>query len=342
MSIIIKNAVIHVLNKESEEPLLNGYLLDMNDDLSIFLEKHITKSLSDDEVRKARFSSGMNLIKEVSMHMISHPDYFLDGSKEIARQLFKAMKTNSSISSTDLIICSYESDDEVYIAILKMDYTTSYIHDIEVDGEEFKISIKKQEISLPGPGQKIQKCAFIRHDFSGEDFDLYILDNQINARSSEEPIAQFFLHTFLDAELIMDNKAYTKIFKKETENWLREKSNEGESHVENIREFVINTIRQEDEIDISSFSQAAFGAKQYLYDDYKEALQEKGLDVDKFEVDKEWVEKKLSKVRLKVDSNIEIVIEYDAFIDKDRFEIVRCDDGTRSILIKNINNIFER
>jgi len=52
-------------------------------------------------------------------------DYFIEGSQEIARQLFKAMKTNSSISSTDLVICIYEEEDEENIAILKMDYTVS-------------------------------------------------------------------------------------------------------------------------------------------------------------------------------------------------------------------------
>jgi len=36
------------------------------------------------------------------------------------------------------------------------------------------------------------------------EFDLIVLDNQINARNIEEPVAQFFLQTFLGAELITD------------------------------------------------------------------------------------------------------------------------------------------
>ncbi|MDP4182008.1 MAG: nucleoid-associated protein [Bacillota bacterium] len=342
MSINVKKAVIHVLNKEANEPLLNGYELEITEDLSIFLEKHITKSISDDEARKGRFKEGMNIIQTTSSRMIHEEDYFLEGSKDIARQLFKAMKTNSSISSTDLIVCTYDNEDEVYVAILKMDYTTSYIHEIEMDQDDFKISIKKQEISLPGPGQKIQKCAFVRDNYSREDFDLIILDNQINNKNDEEPIAQFFLNTFLSAELMMDSRTYTKLFKKETENWIREKAKEGDDHVEDIRELVINTIRQEDEIDLTTFSQNAFGAKQYLHEDFKAAMQEKGLDVEKFEVDKEWVEKKLCKVKLKIDNGIEVVVDYDIFNDKERFEILKNPDGTRSIIIKNISSIFEK
>jgi len=59
------------------------------------------------------------------------------------------MKTNSSISSTDLVICIYEEEDEENIAILKMDYTVSFIHEVEFVDNKFKISIKKQDISLP-------------------------------------------------------------------------------------------------------------------------------------------------------------------------------------------------
>jgi hypothetical protein len=342
VSISINRAIIHVLDKESEEPLLNSNELYLDDDLVQYLEKHISKSLSDEEARKGRFKEGMNIVRESVSRIIHEDDYFLEGSKEIARQLFKAMKTNSSISSTDLIVSSYFNEDEPYIAILKMDYTTSYIHEIEMDGGEFRIYIKKQEISLPAPNQKIQKCAFIRDCFSNDEHDLIILDNQINAKGDKEPVAQFFLHTFLGAELMMDSRAYTKLFKKETENWIREKAKAGEDHVEDIREIVINTIRQDDEIDLVTFSQNVFGAKQYLHEDFQATMQEKGFDVERFEVDKDWVDKKLCKVKLKIDSGIEVVVDYDVFNNKERFEILRNPDGTRAIFIKNINNIFER
>ena len=342
MPISINRAIIHVLDKESEEPLLNSHELYLDEDLEQYLEKHITKSVSDEEARKGRFKEGMNIVRETTSRMIHETDYFLEGSKEISRQLFKAMKTNNSISSTDLIVASYLNEDEPFIAILKMDYTTSYIHEIEMDGSDFKIYIKKQEISLPAPNQKIQKCAFIRDCFSTDEHDLIILDNQIYAKGDKEPIAQFFLHTFLGADLMMDSRAYTKLFKKETENWIREKVKEGEDHVEDIRELVINTIRQEDEIDLVSFSQNAFGTKQYLHEDFQTAMQEKGLDVERFEVDKDWVEKKLCKVKLKIDNGIEVIVDYEVFNEKERFEILRNPDGTRTIIIKNINNIFER
>ncbi|HHV30535.1 nucleoid-associated protein [Acetivibrio mesophilus] len=342
MPINIKRAIIHVLDKEANEPMLNEFELGIDDDIHYFLEKHITRSLGDDESRKAVFKNGRNIIKEVCQKIFIDNDYFIEGSKEIARQLFKAMKTNSSISSTDLIICIYEENDEESVAILKMDYTVSFIHEVELVDNKFKISIKKQDISLPGVNQRIQKCAFIRAEQEVGDYDLIILDNQISKKNQEEPIAQFFLQTFLGADLLLDSKTCTRIFKKETENWIRNKAKEGETSIEVVREFVNEAIRKEDEIDLDSFSSKVFSNKVDLRDEYISTMKEKGLTSDKFEVDREWVERKLSKIRLKTESDIELVIDYEQYNDREKFEIVKNPDGTRNIIIKNIISIVEK
>jgi hypothetical protein len=233
-------------------------------------------------------------------------------------------------------------DDEQYAAILKMDYTVSFIHEIEMVHNKFKISIKKQDISLPGVNQRIQKCAFIRTGGKSEDYDMVVLDNQISNKKSEEPVAQFFLQTFLDSELVLDKKVCTKIFKQETESWIRSKVKEGEAHVEDVREFVNSVIRQEDEIDIGDFSSKAFKNKEYLREDYINNMKEKGLTTEKFEVDRDWVDRKLQKVRIKTESNIEITIDYEHFNDREKFEIIKNPDGTRNIVIKGIISMEEK
>ncbi|MCX7748148.1 MAG: nucleoid-associated protein [Clostridia bacterium] len=330
------------MDKDANDPLFNDFDLEINEDVYAFLEKHIVKAIQDDESRKANFKEGMNIIKEVCYRMTEDEFYFIEGSKEIARQLFKAMKTNSTISSTDLVICLYEEENIDYIGILKMDYSTSFIHDIEHFDSKFKITIKKQDISLPGTGQKIQKCAFVKGNREVEGFDLIVLDNQINGKDLEDPIAQFFLKTFLNAELVMDNKVRTKILKKETENWIRTKAKEGEVAAEEVRQFINYAIREEEHVDIGEVSQKAFGNKQYLYEDYVSNMKDKGLVEEKFEVDKAWVERKLNKIRLKTESNIEVVLSYEDYNDRGKFEIISNGDGTRSIIIKNVVSIFEK
>jgi len=79
-----------------------------------------------------------------------------------------------------------------------------------------------------------------------------------------------------------------------------------------------------------------------LREDYISSLKEKGLEKERFEVDKEWVDKRLSKIRLKTDSNIEVILDYNDFSNRDKFEIVKNPDGTRNIVVKNIISINEK
>jgi hypothetical protein len=323
-----------------DEPVFNDYELEIeNAEIYSFLEKHITKSMEDENTRKGIFRKGINIVKDVSMKIIKNSDYFIEGSKEIAKQLFKAMKTNNSIASTDLIICWFQTNDENYIGILKMDYNTTFIHNVEVLDNRFKISIKKQEISLPNIGQKIQKCVFVKEDKGNEEYNLIILDNQIN---SKDEVAQFFINTFLDAELITDNRTLTKIFKKETQEWIQKKEKEGEDLSNKTIKIVNNIMHEEDEIDIASVSNKLFEDKSYLKEEYIKNLEDKGLHESTFIVDKEWVEKKLTKVKIKTDTNIELTLDYNLLSEKNIFEIIAKPDGTKEIIIKNIKSITQK
>jgi len=58
--------------------------------------------------------------------------------------------------------------------------------------------------------------------------------------------------------LVLDSKTCTRIFKKETENWIRSKAKEGETSLEIVREFVNDAIRNEDEIDLIPFPAKCF------------------------------------------------------------------------------------
>jgi hypothetical protein len=341
LSVNILKAVLHILDKDASEPLLNEFELEINEDLHTFLEKHISRALADDDARKACFREGKNIVREVGQRMALDGDYFLEGSWEIARQMFRSMKTNNNISSTDLVICVYEGETGNSTAVLKMDYTTSFLHDIQKVEDKFRITIARNETSLPGINQKIQKCAFIRGGFSSSGYDLIVLDNQIH-KNTDEPVAQFFLENFLDAELINDSKSYTQLFKKETENWIRSKVKEGEPFAENLREHVNSVIRQEEEIVIQDLSQKVFENKTYLQEDYVQSMRDKGLTGEKFSVDRDWVDRKLARVRLKTETGIEINLGYEVYNDREKFEILSNPDGTRTIVIKCVGSLMEK
>lgn len=54
------------------------------------------------------------------------------------------------------------------------------------------------------------------------------------------------------------------------------------------------------------------------------------------------MDKKLKRIRLKVDSDIDIYVNEEAYDDGNRFEVVRNGDGTINIVIKHIKNYIEK
>lgn len=47
----INEAVIHILDSNAEEPVLNEYSIDLDEDIYKFLYKHIEKCFKDDELK---------------------------------------------------------------------------------------------------------------------------------------------------------------------------------------------------------------------------------------------------------------------------------------------------
>ncbi|NFQ40205.1 nucleoid-associated protein, partial [Clostridium botulinum] len=149
----INQAVIHVLDRNAAEPVLNEYMLELNDEVYKFLYKHIEKCLKDDELKYAKFKQGTNLVKEtVKDYLNGIDDDFIRLSKSLAKQLFAIMQMDESIDSCDLIIVSIITDKGPMIGILKLDYVKNFTHEIQFIDEKIGVGIVQQTAGLPGSG----------------------------------------------------------------------------------------------------------------------------------------------------------------------------------------------
>lgn len=54
------------------------------------------------------------------------------------------------------------------------------------------------------------------------------------------------------------------------------------------------------------------------------------------------VEKKLKRIRLKIDKDIDLYINEDAYHDNSKFEIQRNGDGSINMIIKHVINYIEK
>ncbi|MBM6859848.1 nucleoid-associated protein, partial [Clostridium saudiense] len=194
----IQEAVIHILDSNSEEPILNEYILDLNEDIYKFLYKHMEKCLKDEELKTAVFNPERNIVKEIVQDYLNGIDKdIVSLSKELARQLFIIMKGNVNIPACDLIVASLITDQGPLIAILKMDYVKNFTHQVDFIDDKIGIGIVPQSAGLPGSSQRIQKAAFIKPIREGQKFDLWVIDKQKKSKDDDEYGTNYFLNNFL-------------------------------------------------------------------------------------------------------------------------------------------------
>lgn len=338
--VTINEAVIHILDNNADSPILNDELLVLNEEVYGFLLKHIQKIFKDDELKYAVFKENRSIVKDLSQEYLNGQDNLLNVSRELANQMFNLMKSNGNIPSCDLIIVSVSTEFGPMIGILKMDYIKNYMHKVEIKDGKMDIDIVTQFTGLPSSSQKIQKASFIKILNSENEVDLMVLDKQKKTKDKEEYGTNYFIKNYLGCELIDNERDMTKNFLNAAEKWTRNNLSENADKAEKIRTAIKSKVKNDDSIDLDNISEELF-KDEGLKENFKSYVKESGVQ-DKINLDKEWIDKKLKKVRLKIDNEIDLYIDEETYNDKGKFEIQRNGDGTINMVIKFVKNYIEK
>lgn len=337
----INEAVVHILDNNAEEPVLNEYTLELNEEVYNFLLKHIERCLKDEELRYAVFNEERNIVKEVSQEYLNGQNNIIEVSKELARQMFVLMKGDRNIPSCDLVVISISTEYGPMLGILKMDYIKNYTHTIDFVDEKIGINIIPELTGLPVSSQKIQKCAFIKLIRENQGFNLMVIDKQGKNKESGEYGSNYFINKYLGCTIIDNERDMTKNFIKAAEEWTRTILQENADAAEMVRTSIKRKLKEEENIDVHSLSADIFADQEEIQESFKEYISSKGVSPN-VNVDKQWVEKKLKRVRLKIDKEIDLYINEEVYHDNSKFEIQRIGDGSINIVIKHVKNYIEK
>ena len=336
---IIHKYIVHVLDRNSENPILNDYEGKNNLEVDKFFEKIINKVAKDDDLRKAVFKDyNDNLVRKCCEQIIYDDSTFVDNSKEIASFLFDIMKKNEDIDSCDLALCLYSVKDEKYVGIIKLDYKKSYTHSIELLDDKFNIQIISNEIGIPDTGRQKQ-AALIGVSGINDDFHLRLLDRDSEKEENEEKKSRF-INEFLNAEKIIDDKYSTKTFKTITDNWITNALANDIKKAEDVRSLLNYTLKEKEKVDIEQFVEHGID-EDHLKDSFKELMTERGIESN-FNIDKKWVEKKLKKRSIKTDNGFDIKGNLEDFEDPMKYTVKQNPDGTVDLIIKNVSFFEEK
>lgn len=333
---IIHKFIVHVLDKNSDVPILNDFEGKINHEIEGFFQKMIKRVTKDDDLRKAVFKDyNNNILRKCCEQIIYDDNTFVENSKEIAAYLFDILKINSDLESCDLAICLYTIKEEKNVAIIKLDYKKLYTHSIEFINEKFNIQMVSNEVGIQET-QRIKQAALIGPNSINDEYQFRVIDKD----SEKKGMPSKFIEEFINAEKIEDDKHKTKIFKTSADNWITNALSNDIKRAEDARSILNYTLKEKQEVDIEEFAERAI-KDEGLKEGFKELMEEKGID-ESFSIDKKWIEKKLKNRNIKTDNGFEIKGKLTDFEDPMKYSIRKNEDGTVDLIIKNVGFFEEK
>ncbi|MDF2520990.1 MAG: nucleoid-associated protein, partial [Clostridia bacterium] len=203
--IIINKVFISVLDKENNSLLLSDNELELNEETYEYFEKHILKSIKDDEAKSGKFEGDVNIAGELCKEIFEDNESFAVNAKKLSQYLFKCMGNEDKEPSGDFAVCLCDSQLGAFLALMKLNYANSYSHFVKQDEGNVTIDIGTNKTGLPGLGQKPAKAVFVK-PFKPEDpYDFLICDKQPEG---------YFSQAFIKVSPVRDRRENTRIIQK--------------------------------------------------------------------------------------------------------------------------------
>lgn len=330
--LVIHKVLLNVIDKENNQFINCNSEMELSDEVYEYFEKHILKCFKDEDAKTAKLSGDRNIVRDLCDEILEDNEVFLENGKKIAHYIYKCICNDEMASSGDFAMCLAEAQNGKFLALIKLDFNSCYMHYIKDNEGEISINITKSQTGLPSIAQKLQKAAIIRESKSNDNYHMLLIDKESEG---------YFINSFLNCEFVRDSRENTKIIKNVSENFARKVFKDNAHEAEKFRNTVTDKLRNEDNINIEKLVEESFNDDE-IKKEYKSTLISEGIKETNVNIDKEWAERKLKRKRLKVDKDIELYIDSEAYNNKDKFQIKRNGDGTIDIIIRNVKNYIEK
>jgi len=335
IKIIIKKAALHILDTNLDIPVLSNDELEIEDDISDFLENHIIKALKDNNLKKAEFAEEENRFKLMCSALQQNINNFLTISQDIAGLFFEFMKKNVDIFPADLLCCIFEIGGVLNLGILKMNYKQNYIHFTRQDDCGNVNTIIKQRTVLPAESQRVDECVFI----DLETYGIYLIEKAYEINGEKEYyISKYILNCSSD----LSAKDKIKIINKVADKMNRKYFDQDFENISRLKKAIAENFEENNTINIDNVVKDVFKNNPDIQKEYVEEVQKAGIAEKTIEVPQELVVKKYNKQKIKTDTGIEINFPSEYYDNTEKLEFINNPDGTISILIKNVTRITNR
>lgn len=329
---IIKTGIIHILDSSVGVPVLSDCPIELGSELSDFLKAHIEKFTESDDLKPCRFSD-TSQIKELLQACT--PENFVETSKKLSEALYDLMSANADIPAADVALVVFSCKGEDFLAFLKMNYKTSYTHTTRDKEGRNSNDIILQRALLPALGQKLSE-AFVVNLSSG---DLLLTEKKYEVNGEKR---FYFSELYLECLAPLSQKSKLDLMTRAVEQVNKKYYGEDDAQRKMEIKHVIYQDLLEGAVKVEDIKQKVFPDSPEMQSELDEKLEKYQLSYEVVEPKHEQTVKRFQTQRLTTDTGIEITIPMEEYQNPDRVEFLTNEDGSISVLIKNIGQLSSR
>ncbi|HEM2808956.1 TPA: nucleoid-associated protein [Streptococcus suis] len=321
MDIFVKKAIIHQFSPDDTELVLADQLLTVSPKIEEYLRKKIERVFSD-EAKTGQFEPDNPFLDHLK-------DDLLTNSVKIASLWKEEFSISENLKTHDLIFIEFERNGVKHFAFLRIALRENLAH----VGSESDSPLKITQNNLPGAGSTPDEALIINLQTR----KYYLIEKRIKHNGA-------FLHYFSDNLLqvtpaISAKKSIKAV--EQTAQKIADNFHQGDFQFQSkVKSAIFNHLEEDNELSPEKLADQLFDnnltARLNFVDQLKEVIPEK-ISFD--EIDSSRQLKKFENQKLSLSNGIELIVPNAVYEDAESVEFIQNDNGTYSILIKNIEDI---
>lgn len=320
MDFYIKQVIIHQFRPDDTELHLATSPIELTPRLDDYFRKKLSRVFSE-EAKRGYFEANSPFFAKIE-------DDLAVSSQTIAKLWREAFVISENQKTNDLIFIQFDKDGVPYFAFLRLALREHLAHII---GEESPIQITQN--NLPSAAQTPDEALVV--NLTSRQY--YLIEKRIKHNGS---FANYFSENLLQVTPKQSVKKSIKTLEHTAQKIAENFNQDDFTFQSKMKSVIYDHLEGEEELSPEKLADQLFDsnltARLSFVDQVKEAIPE---PINISDIDHSRQTKKLENQKLSLSNGIEMLVPTRVFQDAESVEFIQNQDGTYSILIKNIQDI---
>lgn len=315
---------MHMIDFEHNKVYYSNQLVDLNESNLEYYKIKLEKTLYSNSIKELTVGNFHEMILR-SKNMLQSEEEFIRQSKEITNRLYELGRHIEDMFNSNVAIIDCYKDGHRHIVIMKLNYKYVPVSLIK----DNQVIITNQQV-LPTKGSRVEEAIIV----NTETDELYLIEKKFLIDGKLD----FYLNEqwIKGEEKLTDQKKYNVLKKVVNKIDDQYKPNDIDS-LSLMKQEITTHLLENEPIKPYEIVREVFSKDIQAIEESEDMLDIAGIGLDE---EIKVVGRNIDKCKIVLDTNIEITMDIDDYVNSANIKKEKQEDGTINIILSNINDII--